>query len=206
MGRIAGVTAEETRARILESANRLFAERGFAGTRTRAVAEAAGVNVASIAYHFKDKQGLYDAVVDGVYADLEQLGEGFELSGPDLMGSAVEAVWAFAQAHRDGIRVLARIVIEHGALPERVTAAWLGGRLAAFVSMLAAAVRRSEAEVRLRLISMNYLIARYVMNSPEELCRVVGIDSEEPEAAHVAVVAHLKEVGRALLGPPDMAI
>ena len=52
---------EDTRARLLQAALQLFSERGFAQTSVRAIAEAAGTNVAAIAYHFGDKAGLYTA-------------------------------------------------------------------------------------------------------------------------------------------------
>lgn len=52
---------EGTRARLLATALRLFSGRGFAQTSVRAIAEAAGTNVAAIAYHFGDKAGLYSA-------------------------------------------------------------------------------------------------------------------------------------------------
>lgn len=51
----------DTRARLLLAALQLFSERGFAQTPVRAIAEAAGTNVAAIAYHFSDKAGLYTA-------------------------------------------------------------------------------------------------------------------------------------------------
>ncbi|MCZ2407550.1 MAG: CerR family C-terminal domain-containing protein [Burkholderiales bacterium] len=51
----------DTRARLLLAALRLFSERGFAQTPVRAIAQAAGTNVAAIAYHFGDKAGLYTA-------------------------------------------------------------------------------------------------------------------------------------------------
>ena len=50
-----------TRARLLECALRLFSEQGFARTSTRALAEAAGANLAAIRYYFGDKAGLYRA-------------------------------------------------------------------------------------------------------------------------------------------------
>lgn len=52
---------EDTRARLLQAALQLFSERGFAQTSVRAIAEAAGINVAAIAYHFGDKARLYAA-------------------------------------------------------------------------------------------------------------------------------------------------
>jgi AcrR family transcriptional regulator len=51
-----------TRARLLEAALRLFAEKGYAQTSTREICLAAGVNAASIHYYFGDKAGLYRAV------------------------------------------------------------------------------------------------------------------------------------------------
>jgi AcrR family transcriptional regulator len=51
----------QSRERLLLAAMRLFAEQGFATTSTREIALAAGANVASIAYYFGDKAGLYRA-------------------------------------------------------------------------------------------------------------------------------------------------
>jgi AcrR family transcriptional regulator len=51
----------QSRERLLLAAIRLFAEHGFATTSTREIALAAGTNVASIAYYFGDKAGLYRA-------------------------------------------------------------------------------------------------------------------------------------------------
>ncbi len=53
---------EATRARLLQCGLRLFAQQGYTKTSTRELAEAAGVNVASISYYFGDKAGLYRAV------------------------------------------------------------------------------------------------------------------------------------------------
>lgn len=51
----------EARAHLLQTALRLFSENGFAKTSTRQIAQAAGVNIASISYYFGDKAGLYRA-------------------------------------------------------------------------------------------------------------------------------------------------
>lgn len=52
----------EARARLLQAALRLFADKGFSKTSTRDIAQSAGVNIASIKYYFGDKAGLYRAV------------------------------------------------------------------------------------------------------------------------------------------------
>lgn len=53
----------ETRRGILEAAEACFASAGFAGATTRQVATRAGVNVATLHYHFGNKEGLYRAVL-----------------------------------------------------------------------------------------------------------------------------------------------
>ena len=51
----------EARTRLLDAAMQLFAERGFSKTSTRAIANAAQVNISAISYYFGDKAGLYRA-------------------------------------------------------------------------------------------------------------------------------------------------
>jgi AcrR family transcriptional regulator len=57
------MTETDTKTRILDAAERLFAQKGFAGTSLRAVTGAAGVNLASVHYHFGSKDGLVQAIV-----------------------------------------------------------------------------------------------------------------------------------------------
>jgi AcrR family transcriptional regulator len=58
MGRIAGVTAAETRERLLRAAADVFAERGYDGTRVADIAAAAGVSNGALYAHFPSKAGL----------------------------------------------------------------------------------------------------------------------------------------------------
>src|SRR5438445_5319498 len=61
---------EESRAAILEAAVREFSREGVAGARTDAIARAARVNKALLYYYFKDKEALYNAVLDQVFGGL----------------------------------------------------------------------------------------------------------------------------------------
>lgn len=58
MGRIAGVTAAETRERLLSAAAAVFAERGYDGTRVADIAAAAGVSNGALYAHFGSKAEL----------------------------------------------------------------------------------------------------------------------------------------------------
>lgn len=61
---------EESRASILRAAVAEFADHGIAGARTDAIARAAHVNKALLYYYFKDKDSLYEAVLDHVFGGL----------------------------------------------------------------------------------------------------------------------------------------
>lgn len=55
--------AEETRERILDAAEALFAKRGFDGVTVRQIMSEANADVALAYYHFKSKRDLFDAVL-----------------------------------------------------------------------------------------------------------------------------------------------
>jgi AcrR family transcriptional regulator len=54
--------AHDARRRLIMSALRLFAEKGFEAATTREICEAAGTNISAISYYFGDKAGLYRSV------------------------------------------------------------------------------------------------------------------------------------------------
>lgn len=56
-----------TKNRILESAGEIFGKKGFKDATIRRIAKDAGVNIAAINYHFRDKEGLYRAVLEEVF-------------------------------------------------------------------------------------------------------------------------------------------
>lgn len=53
----------DTKEQILNVAERLFAENGFAGTSLRSVIKEADVNLSAVHYHFGSKEELFHAVV-----------------------------------------------------------------------------------------------------------------------------------------------
>ena len=59
----AAPSGESTRDKILTAAGEVFADQGFEGATIRAITERAGVNLAAVNYHFRDKAELYTRVV-----------------------------------------------------------------------------------------------------------------------------------------------
>jgi len=65
---------ERTAGRILDTAELVFAEKGYAGTSLRDVANAAGLRIPSLYNHFASKEALYTAVLErGIRPILELL-------------------------------------------------------------------------------------------------------------------------------------
>ncbi|WP_223570856.1 CerR family C-terminal domain-containing protein [Pseudomonas sp. BF-R-26] len=57
---------EDTRARIVAAALKLFGERGFEAASTRDIATAAGVNAPALRYYFDNKEGVYLACAEHI--------------------------------------------------------------------------------------------------------------------------------------------
>ncbi|HEX5076925.1 MAG TPA: CerR family C-terminal domain-containing protein [Gemmatimonadaceae bacterium] len=76
----------ETRARLLDAARRLFAERGFADVTVRELCREAGANLALVNYYFGDKLGLYLEVVNEAIAGVREFNS-LAITAPEGSGA-----------------------------------------------------------------------------------------------------------------------
>ena len=80
-------SSDNGRERIIEAATRLFAALGYDGTSTRMIAEAAGLNVATVAYHVGGKRDLYLIVMERAHrAERQVLEKAIAEMTPDEEG------------------------------------------------------------------------------------------------------------------------
>jgi AcrR family transcriptional regulator len=100
MSRPPNANAERTKRKILLSASRKFADRGFEATSMRQVAAGAGVSLGMIQHYFGSKQGLYRACIASAYEIYPQLTEQINF-GLDLGKDPAEVV---SLAVRTGFR------------------------------------------------------------------------------------------------------
>jgi AcrR family transcriptional regulator len=75
----------ETRAGLIDAALDVFGRLGFEGASTRAIAKAAGANLAAIVYHFGGKEALYLAVAEHIATSI------FANVGPSIASAAAPA-------------------------------------------------------------------------------------------------------------------
>jgi len=108
------MSAEQTRARILEAAFREFAEYGVAGARVDRIAKNAACNKNLIYVYFGSKEALFATVLDRHLSDAYA---GISFTAEDLPGLA-RRVFDYAQANPDVYRLLAWATLERTtALP-----------------------------------------------------------------------------------------
>jgi AcrR family transcriptional regulator len=111
-----------TRDRILRTAEQLFAARGFNEVSIRDLAGAAGVNIASIGYHFGNKEGLLSEVYrrncEPLIAErLRGLDEAMRLPKSERLAAIIEAFTRPA---------LEQVAVESGATFMRLRAVLSG--------------------------------------------------------------------------------
>lgn len=85
-----------TRARILDAAQRLFVEIGYAAATNARVAEAAGLTRGAMLYHFPDRESLVEAVVPFIQAARARLMKQSHDATPigvDRIDYTIEAYW-----------------------------------------------------------------------------------------------------------------
>ena len=133
----------ETQEAILKAAAELFAERGYRGTTTRALAERAGVNEVTIFRRFKNKQGVLAALG----ASFVERSAGFAVAAtPDPEDTRATllhlARQETAQTTEFGAVAL-RIALDAGSDPE--VAAVMGGPRGSFDGLVTYLAQRQEA-------------------------------------------------------------
>ncbi len=106
---------EKARARLLEEAEKIFAEKGYAKASTREICAAAGLNAAAISYHFGGKEELYRAVLLGPIEAITDQFSGFDGPGLDLADALSRILSPFvlgAAADQCAIRLHLREMVE----------------------------------------------------------------------------------------------
>ena len=96
----------DTKEKIITTARVLFADYGFEGTSIRDIAKAADVNVASVNYHFSNKDKLFAEIVRAGYIECSQnLRLKYELDRPNLEDTLIYLFRYFMNKSHDLITI-----------------------------------------------------------------------------------------------------
>ena len=136
---------QATRQRILVAATAEFSRHGFSGGRVDRISRAARSFDRMLYYYFRDKAGLFRAVLESTYERLWRAEEKLNLAGvaPEAgMRSLVAFTWNYYVEHPEFIRLLNSENLQRGRNVRRSKRV---GRLSSpFVAILTNLLRRGE--------------------------------------------------------------
>lgn len=142
-GRPANSDSRDFRREILDAAETLFAERGFAATTTRRIAERVGVTPAMIHYYFGSKKALFREVLDQALLPLAKAITELRASGQSALEQFPRLVMRLAVQHPRLPALITREVFLPGGQMQEHFAAHLAPRLGGALPGLLAAEQRS---------------------------------------------------------------
>jgi AcrR family transcriptional regulator len=102
---------EVTRKKVIQTAIDCIYREGFHAAHTNRIAEQAGVSWGVLQYHFGDKDGLLQAVIDYIFDDFAATLESTSLTGDDLqqrVRQLIDVVWTLVskKEYRVSIAIL----------------------------------------------------------------------------------------------------
>lgn len=101
--------SERSRKAILDAARKEFSEHGLGGARLERIAEMANIHKRLVYYYFKDRDGLFSAVLESVYEEIRNAQLYLDLKNmPPLQAlrRLVEFTWDYYIAHPEFITFL----------------------------------------------------------------------------------------------------
>jgi AcrR family transcriptional regulator len=161
----------DTKERILDAAESLFAESGFHRTTMRVITTRAGVNLASINYHFGTKESLLDAVFERRIAPLnaarldmlERVRMSARSSGArprtaDIMRAFIEPPFRF-RASEDGFAGFVRVLGHTFTEPDDTLRKKLLGHMGPVVELFLESMKEALPGLPEEVISMRFHFA-----------------------------------------------
>jgi AcrR family transcriptional regulator len=112
----AGTHSVPTNERILNAAERIFSENGYAGARLADIAEEADIRRPSLLYHFETKEVLYEAMVHRLFQRLLETLSGLMIENVEFDQQIVKIGLAFKQFAEENPafgRIVIRDIVDH---------------------------------------------------------------------------------------------
>ena len=161
----------QTVERVLDAAEKRFADEGFRGTALRDIADDVGIRAPSLYNHFANKEALYAAVLERAFGPMLEILE-------DFLGRG-EAAYETPGMADDMMRVLAERpnrarLLMHEALDgnrhmNELLSAWIERLFGSGLRAMSQSPDRhpwTKEELPLLLLAMNNIIAGYVALAP----------------------------------------
>jgi AcrR family transcriptional regulator len=173
---------ERTAARILDVAEELFAQNGFAGTSLRDIAEQVGIRQPGLYRHFTGKDDLYRQVFERALRPLFDLMDGL-LAVPDaptVPDDLTDRLTDLLALHPNIARLLMRAATGPANETDEIAAQWLG-QLMGYGRQLTrwAGYEVDDAALALHVLAVFNLLVGYFAAAPL-VARLTSSDGTAP--------------------------
>ncbi|TFH20390.1 MAG: TetR/AcrR family transcriptional regulator [Myxococcales bacterium] len=159
-----------TATRILDAAEDLFAERGYAGTTLRDVATLVGVRNPSIYNHFAGKEALYEAVLGRVIGPVLDALSDLIAAGPDAdRESVIGKTMEILGEHPNVARLLLHETLGGGDRLTPILKDWIGpifARSHELISRSPGTARWETDQLPLLVLAMYHIVVGYFTIAP----------------------------------------
>lgn len=180
--------AAQTRQRIVETATRLFAKRGYDGVSVDAIVALAKVNKRMVYHYFDNKSGLYTAVLASVFERISGIEIGLFADNPPpdvAIERIILAYFEFLKKNPDFVSLLLWENLQGGKhlkqLSTSITKAPILERLGPIIEEgIRTGKLRPDIDKRFMLIDLIGICLIYFSNR-HTLSRTVGLNLEDPE-------------------------
>ncbi|WFS63306.1 CerR family C-terminal domain-containing protein [Pseudodesulfovibrio thermohalotolerans] len=208
---------EETRATLIYTGARLFAQNGYNGVSMRTLAAEAGVNLATVSYHFGGKAGLYEAIIreifkvrDQIYPPTPTVEARLAEAGDSPEEKAAVADWFMdtlinglltRTEYAWGTVIISRELVHPSELYPKMEELFFRPNLESLCTLVrgTAAHCLSKADMAITAHAVISIVIK-LLEGHDLLCRVIGWDSFENHLETVSQI--IKTRIRGLLGLP----
>ncbi|MEO6028827.1 MAG: TetR/AcrR family transcriptional regulator [Candidatus Binatia bacterium] len=181
-------SADDTRERIIDAAQAIFARDGFVGAKMQEIADRVGIQRPSLFYHFKNKEALFVAAHEQIFAKIEPVfRESLAPNGDPFvqLDRVSRAVLAVMAEEPDFARMVARTSVDRHPAAVKIVRTYLQPLVDLSVAFVRDGQRRGIfADIDPFFFTLNswgaaliYFIARDLLapiakpNEPKDLAR-----------------------------------
>ncbi len=207
------MTARSAASRLIEVAIEQFGQNGLSAVGTRAIAEAAGMQMSAITYHFGGKEGLYLACARHIAQQMnERIAPVLELAestSADPVGTTgaraaiLSIVGGFVTVMmRDDVAPLARFMVREQMNPTPAFEILYEGTMRRVLTLLGDLLQRvaggalGTEEIRIRSLALmgQVFVFRFCRAALMRTTEWESVGAWEAEAVRTAVLAHSEAI------------
>ncbi len=198
-------SADDTRERIIDAAQAIFARDGFVGAKMQEIADRVGIQRPSLFYHFKNKEALFVAAHEQIFAKIEPVfRESLAPNGDPFvqLDRVSRAVLAVMAEEPDFARMVARTSVDRHPAAVKIVRTYLQPLVDLSVAFVRDGQRRGIfADIDPFFFTLNSWGAALIYFIARDLLAPIAKPSEPKDLARFTTT--LLQMGNRALAPNE---